>query len=431
MKDVMKFTISQENLIGINVGKFKTPKVLYLLLLGLSVLSSQARDRIPAKVFPKEPQAIQKEVKVQAIKSTPDDQKPRIYLGVILGNISDALRSHLKLRKNTGLLVEGTLDQSPAAKAGILKFDILTHLDDQLLINRDQLVSLLSTYEKGSKAQLKLIRKGKASELAITLDERKFDNQIPNQILNLDIDEDLDVIIKEHISGLNKNINSDLIFRGDLPSKLNLQLDITPDTPLKDVIAAIEAAGIKDLPISISQSKDFRVHKTDGKKSFTLESKKGMHHLTVEDKNSNKIYKFESKDMKDLMDKIPADIRDDVRSFLNSQELKALQQSGARRSISRKIKNSTNSSSTRTRISSDSPLDQSAASKSSYKRAIINKSDDRTIHYTVTDGVGTLKVQDRDGKTIFDGPVKDIQEVMDQLPEEHKTAVLKFLENQL
>src|SRR5262245_15019342 len=63
----------------------------------------------------------------------PRVEMPKYWIGLLGGPIpaDDALRAHLDLPENQGLRVENVVPDSPAAKAGLKRHDILLRANDQ------------------------------------------------------------------------------------------------------------------------------------------------------------------------------------------------------------------------------------------------------------------------------------------------------------
>src|SRR5712671_1828482 len=68
---------------------------------------------------------------------------PVTWLGVVGREVSPELYEQIDLPQGTGLVVEFVSPDSPAAKAGIKQFDVLTKFEDQILVNPQQLVTLI------------------------------------------------------------------------------------------------------------------------------------------------------------------------------------------------------------------------------------------------------------------------------------------------
>jgi hypothetical protein len=95
----------------------------------------------------------------------------RAFLGVGVEDVTPALASHLAIQEGEGLVVEHLVPDSPAAKAGIERHDVLLRLDDQRLLSGDQLVKLIHEKKPGETASLELMRQGKKQNVQVTLGE--------------------------------------------------------------------------------------------------------------------------------------------------------------------------------------------------------------------------------------------------------------------
>lgn len=90
------------------------------------------------------------------------------FLGVETAPVSQTLAAQLGLARDTGLVITRISDDSPAA--AVLKVDdVLTKLDDQLLINQQQLGVLVRARKEGDEVKLTVIRGGKESTVKTKL----------------------------------------------------------------------------------------------------------------------------------------------------------------------------------------------------------------------------------------------------------------------
>src|SRR4051794_40813857 len=121
--------------------------------------------------------------------ATPDDERRRAielyraqfggqltkapYLGVSTSAVPGALRQHLGLAEGVGLVVDFVEPDSPAQKAGLKQYDILTKFDDQILVNAQQLAVVVRTHKGGEEVKLALIRGGKEQTLKTKLVEKE------------------------------------------------------------------------------------------------------------------------------------------------------------------------------------------------------------------------------------------------------------------
>ncbi len=90
------------------------------------------------------------------------------FLGVETASVNRTLATQLGLARDTGLVVTHIAEKSPAAD--ILKEDdVLTKLDDQILVNQQQLGVLVRAKKEGDEIKLTVIRGGKETTLKAKL----------------------------------------------------------------------------------------------------------------------------------------------------------------------------------------------------------------------------------------------------------------------
>ncbi len=96
-------------------------------------------------------------------------QQAKFWIGVECGPLVDLLKSQLQLEH--GVVAMSVMDESPASKAGLQKFDILLQLGDEKLRDVSQLIDVVDAL--GAKeATLRVMRGGKELSLLITPIER-------------------------------------------------------------------------------------------------------------------------------------------------------------------------------------------------------------------------------------------------------------------
>jgi len=101
-------------------------------------------------------------------KGEPGDEIGRIQaaaqgasLGITMDEVPALTRSQLRLPEGIGVAVRHVAKGSAAEKAGLKVNDIITQLDDQLIINGQQLQTLIRTKKPGDEVTVTYIRKGK------------------------------------------------------------------------------------------------------------------------------------------------------------------------------------------------------------------------------------------------------------------------------
>lgn len=111
------------------------------------------------------------------------NQKKLTYLGVSVGAVPPAVRLHVKLPNDAGLMVESIEPDSPAAKAELRTYDILEKLDRQLLVNQEQFSVLIKTRQPGDEIPLELIRANEPKTLRVQLGERVVENAVDQVVV--------------------------------------------------------------------------------------------------------------------------------------------------------------------------------------------------------------------------------------------------------
>ena len=96
------------------------------------------------------------------------------YLGVATSPVAEPLAGQLKLPKGVGLVVDFVDPKGPAAAAGIRLLDVLTRLDDQILISTEQLTVLVRMRKPEEKAAVTFLRDGKEEKAAVAFGENEL-----------------------------------------------------------------------------------------------------------------------------------------------------------------------------------------------------------------------------------------------------------------
>ena len=96
----------------------------------------------------------------------------RGYIGVGLRDVDADLERSLKLPVDHGALVQDITAGSPADRAGVRPYDVITSLDDRAIANDDQLIREIAGRAPGSAARLHLLRDGRDQTVVVKLSER-------------------------------------------------------------------------------------------------------------------------------------------------------------------------------------------------------------------------------------------------------------------
>jgi len=102
----------------------------------------------------------------------PVEMEKVAYLGVETMPVDPTVAAQLSLPRDTGLAVRRVADGSPAASL-LQKHDVLTKLDDQILIDMRQLSVLVRNHKTGDEVKLTFVRGGKETTVKAKLGERE------------------------------------------------------------------------------------------------------------------------------------------------------------------------------------------------------------------------------------------------------------------
>lgn len=105
-------------------------------------------------------------------RGVPVEMEKVAYLGVETMPVDPTIAAQLGLPRGTGVVVRRVAEGSPAA--GLLQeHDVLTKLDDQILVNMGQLSVLVRNHKIGDEVKLTYIRAGKETTAKAKLAERE------------------------------------------------------------------------------------------------------------------------------------------------------------------------------------------------------------------------------------------------------------------
>lgn len=110
-------------------------------------------------------------IKIEAIESGAAKKPPKevAWLGISTDEACDVIASQLGLKSGEGLVVIYVEPGSPAAKAGLQKYDVLVEMGDQVLVHPLQLRKLVRRQNIGDPIKLDFYRAGKKQSATATL----------------------------------------------------------------------------------------------------------------------------------------------------------------------------------------------------------------------------------------------------------------------
>lgn len=101
----------------------------------------------------------------------------RGYIGTSIQDVTPEVAKAFGLSEARGALVSDVSESGPAAKAGIVKGDVITALNGQPVVDNRELRLKISQMAPGTPVKLKLFRDGKEREVAVTLGELPAEKQ--------------------------------------------------------------------------------------------------------------------------------------------------------------------------------------------------------------------------------------------------------------
>jgi serine protease Do len=96
----------------------------------------------------------------------------RGYIGVALRDVDPDLQGPLGLTRTTGALVQDVTAGSPAERAGLKPYDLITAVDGMEVGTNDSLIREISSRAPGSAARLEVVRDGRERQVLVKLAER-------------------------------------------------------------------------------------------------------------------------------------------------------------------------------------------------------------------------------------------------------------------
>jgi Do/DeqQ family serine protease len=101
-----------------------------------------------------------------------DGKVSRGYLGVQIGNLDPDIARGLSVEPYSGALVSEVVDGTPAAKAGLKSYDIITAVNGKPVKSSQELMNQVALIKPGSKASFTVLRDGKKKNYDVVLAER-------------------------------------------------------------------------------------------------------------------------------------------------------------------------------------------------------------------------------------------------------------------
>src|SRR5690606_4653863 len=101
----------------------------------------------------------------------------RGYIGVLIGEVDDAMAKSLGLERPRGIIVQDLVEGGAAEDADIRVGDVILKIDGREVNQTNQLQSYVATKTAGTDVTLTLFRDGKEIERTVTLKSRESDTK--------------------------------------------------------------------------------------------------------------------------------------------------------------------------------------------------------------------------------------------------------------
>jgi len=107
------------------------------------------------------------------------DTRPVTWLGVSSEDVPEALSEQLGLKHGEGMVINYVSKDSPAARAGLRKNDVLVGFDDQMLVDPAQLRKLVRMHAEGDTVKIAFCRGGKKQTVTAKLEKKALTDSMP------------------------------------------------------------------------------------------------------------------------------------------------------------------------------------------------------------------------------------------------------------
>ncbi|MDR6879936.1 trypsin-like peptidase domain-containing protein [Bacillus sp. 3255] len=108
--------------------------------------------------------------KLKNNESIPKEAEP--YIGVALQNITNDMLEDLKINSTQGAVVADVQQGTPAFRAGIRQFDVITSVNGKAIANTEELTKAVQGAAVGDKLKVTISRDGQTKDVTVTVGNR-------------------------------------------------------------------------------------------------------------------------------------------------------------------------------------------------------------------------------------------------------------------
>lgn len=106
----------------------------------------------------------------------------RGWLGIYMGDLTPDIKSYFDLKDVEGIIVTKVIEESPAEKAGIKAYDIITKVNGDKITNRLEMVQKIAAKDVGKKVEVMILREDgkdlKEKKIEVKLGERPSQEEL-------------------------------------------------------------------------------------------------------------------------------------------------------------------------------------------------------------------------------------------------------------
>jgi membrane-associated protease RseP (regulator of RpoE activity) len=295
-----------------------------------------------AKPVPESHSTSESDVRIDTVDQE-SARKEIPWLGVSTVEASDALAAQLNLPPGVGLLVTYIAPNSPAAKSGLRKNDVLAEFGDQQLVHPAQLRKLVRVQKEGESVKLGFYRGGKRDAISVALGKIKPGSpsweeegnafrgnldDLQRQLREMHLDD----AAREQMRILRDSLGNIKIDQKQLQDNIRLGMeqarkvvqdalhDVTNSDPMRKVLENLAHSGIvigdkADVVVRSSGQNVKSLVKSDDAGTIVLISNPRVY-LTAHDKEGKLLFDGPVESAEERA-KVPADLWDRVEPLVN------------------------------------------------------------------------------------------------------------------
>jgi hypothetical protein len=166
------------------------------LLLALPALAQTARVAPRAEKEDKDVKRKTVVVRGDQVEVFGDEGGPRTlvglsggYLGIAPVALTEDLRTHFGVSRETGVMIGDVFDDTPAARAGLRVGDIITQVDGKDVRSTFDITRALSSKKKGDQVRVDFVRDRAAQHAFVSVDERRGATAFRFAFPDVDVDD--------------------------------------------------------------------------------------------------------------------------------------------------------------------------------------------------------------------------------------------------